>query len=109
MNVYSPEFEAQIKAQIVEDNVHHLTTMWRLASVNTSQCAAHYDCPMAVAEKLAQLTLDQVRKLGSCERVLFKPVFDVNNIDFIVGDNEHSSRPNSAQRSVAHSIGPGPK
>jgi hypothetical protein len=58
-----------------------------------------------VAEKLAQLTLDQVRKLGSCDRILFKPVFDVNNIDFIVGDNDHSGKPNSAQRSVAQSMG----
>lgn len=104
LNVYTPEFDALIKAQIVEDNIHHLTTMWRLASVSPAQCAAHYDCQIFVAEKLAQLTLDQVKKLGSCDRVLFKPVFDANNIDYIVGDNDHTVRPNSAQRSVAQSL-----
>jgi hypothetical protein len=104
LNVYTPEFDALIKAQIEEDNIHHLTTMWRLATVSTSQCAAHYDCQIVVAEKLAQLTLDQIRKFGRGDRVLFKPIFDVNQIDYIVGDNDHTVRPNSAQRAVAQSM-----
>ena len=75
--------------------------MWQLAREDPSQCAAHFDCSISVARRLASLTLTQLCRLAGSGRFLFRPVFDLALIDVLAGDADDASIAQPTPEAVA--------
>jgi hypothetical protein len=97
------ERDARIEAEIRDRNKDILVNMWQLAQEDPSQCAAHFDCSMSVAERLSKLTLAQISRIASAGRFLFKPVFDIALVNSLVGEAHDPSAPAPTPESIAMS------